>query len=300
MRSLIGRRAGAAAGGGRDPAPSRLAYRLHRLWLTPGFRLLLRVGLPLVLAFGAGFHFLGTPENRGVVMARLAEAAESVKTRPEFMVKLVAIEGASPPVARLIRETFPVAVPVSSFDLDLELLQAEISELDVVEQAEVRVRPGGVLEIAVVERVPAVIWRTPQGLALLDRRGNHIAYVPARASRPDLPLLAGPGAEDAVPEALALIRAAGPLGARLRGLVRVGQRRWDMELTGGRSIALPERDPVAALAQVIALDQAEDLLARAITRVDMRNPARPTLRLAPQATEEMRRIKAIELGVEAR
>ena len=38
----------------RDPAPSRTAYRIQRLWLTPLFRSLLRTGLPaFALAFGA-------------------------------------------------------------------------------------------------------------------------------------------------------------------------------------------------------------------------------------------------------
>ena len=30
----------------RDPAPTRLAYRMNRLWLTPLFRAMLHVGLP--------------------------------------------------------------------------------------------------------------------------------------------------------------------------------------------------------------------------------------------------------------
>ena len=55
-------------------------------------------------------------------------------------------------------------------------------------------------------------------------------------------------------------------------------------------------NPVDALEQVIALDQAQDLLNRDIAAVDMRNAHRPTLRMAPKAVEEMRRIKAIELG----
>ena len=33
----------------RDPAPSRWAYRMNRLWLTPLFRAALRVGLPAFL-----------------------------------------------------------------------------------------------------------------------------------------------------------------------------------------------------------------------------------------------------------
>ena len=42
-------------GARRDPAPSRAAYRLHRLWLTPFYRALLRKGLPtFAVIFCAG------------------------------------------------------------------------------------------------------------------------------------------------------------------------------------------------------------------------------------------------------
>ncbi len=280
----------------RDPAPSRLSYKLHRLWLTPVFRLFMRAGLPLLLTFAMGWVYLSDPARKGALSASILNLSQSVKTRPEFMVKLVAIEGASPEVGQMIRERFPLNLPVSSFDLDLEVLQAEIADLEVIESAALRVRPGGVLEINVVQRQPAAIWRNRDGLALVDRQGNVIGTIARRAARPDLPLLAGQGAPDRVAEALTLVQAARPIAPRLRGLVRVGERRWDMVLAGGMTIRLPERDPADALAQVIALNQAQDLLARAILTIDMRNPLRPTLRLAPEAEAEMRRIKAIELG----
>ena len=43
------------AGKRRDPAPSRLAYKLHRMWLRPTVRRLVRVGGPIVLLAGVAF-----------------------------------------------------------------------------------------------------------------------------------------------------------------------------------------------------------------------------------------------------
>lgn len=296
MAARTGGQSGSEIAPSRDPAPSRVAYRMQRLWLTPLFRQLTRIGAPLAISLLAGFWYFGDDDRRLAVSAGMMDIRRSVETRPEFMVQLVAIDGASPAVERLIREDFPLDLPISSFDLDLELMQAEIAELDMIERADLRIRPGGVLEIALQERVPAVVWRSRAGLVLLDRHGNQIRDVQGRTLRADLPLLAGDGAEDHVPEALALMRAAGPITTRLRGLVRVGQRRWDIALTRDQYILLPEADPVSALQQVMALDQAQDLLARDLTVIDMRNPLRPTLRMAPMAQTEMRRIKAFELG----
>ncbi len=286
----------AAATPMRDPAPSRVSYRLQRLWLTPFFRYFARIGLPLLVALLAGLIYFGNDQRMAAISAGITDIRHSIETRPEFMVRLVAIDGASPTVERLIREAFLLELPVSSFDLDLEMMQAEIAELDMIKQVDLRIRPGGVLEIALRERVPAVVWRGRAGLVLLDDEGYHVMPVQSRSARSDLPILAGDGAPDHVEEALRLISTAAPLATRLRGLIRVGQRRWDVALTGGQYILLPENEPIYALQKVIALDHAQDLLARNITIIDMRNPLRPTLRLAPLAAVEMRRIRANELG----
>ena len=53
-------------------------------------------------------------------------------------------------------------------------------------------------------------------------------------------------------------------------------------------ILLPAVQPVAALERVIAMHQAQGLLDRDVTVVDLRNPARPTLRLSQSAMNILR------------
>jgi cell division protein FtsQ len=134
---------------------------------------------------------------------------------------------------------------------------------------------------------------------MLDATGHRVAGLAARADRPDLPLIAGQGADAATPEALDLLSAARPLAARLRGLVRVGQRRWDVVLDRDQRLMLPAENPVAALERLIALDQAEDLLSRDILSVDLRLASRPVLRLAPFALSESRRARGLTPVVES-
>lgn len=276
----------------RDPAPSRWAYRVHRMWLTPIYRKLLRVGLPVFLVLTVTGWYFTNPTNRFAIAEQIAELRRSIETRPEFTVKLMAIEGATPVVESAIREMLPVDFPLSSFDLDLEEIQATVAALDVVEHVAVRVRPGGVLELAIAEREPVTIWRRAGRLDLIDATGHRVASITERGVRPDLPLIAGAGADGAVSEALDILDASAPIARRTRGLVRVGQRRWDIVLDRGQRIMLPEENPVSALEQVLALDHAQDLLARDITHIDMRNPARPTLRLAAPAVEELHMIRS--------
>jgi cell division protein FtsQ len=282
-----------------DPAPSRTAYRLHRLWLTPLFRAVVRTGLPAFALVMAGGWYLtgeGRIERLG---AAVAELRRSIEERPEFMVAALRIENASEALAADIRAAVPLALPASSFDLDLAAIRARIEELDAVARAEVRVVTGNVLEMRIEERVPAVVWRGRERLETLDATGHRVLALAARAERADLGLIAGDGADRAVPEALALLAAAGPIAERVRGLVRVGERRWDLELDRGQRILLPEADPVAALERVIALAQAQDLLARDVLAVDLRDGRRPILRLSPGALRELRRIKGLDGGDDA-
>lgn len=280
----------------RDPAPSRLSYRLERLMLTPLFRLGLRVGLPFALAFGAGTWWFSQEPNRDAFLGLIADIRAEIESRPEFQVTLMAIDGASPGVADDIREILPLDFPVSSFDLDLDQMREMVMELDAVRTASLRVLPGGTLQLSVVERIPAVVWRHRDGLELLDESGALVGPAALRADHADLPLVAGEGADRAVPEALALLAAAQPITDRLRGLVRVGERRWDLVLDRDQRILLPEDSPVLALERVIAMDQAMDMLDRDLVSVDLRLPRRPTLRMSPTAVQELIRIKAQDVG----
>lgn len=273
----------------RDPAPSRWAYRMQRLWLTPIFRVTMRVGLPaFVLTMAAGIY-LSDQARRDAVGNSYVAIKSSVEQRPEFLVGLLAVDGASPELSDAVRAKLNLALPISRFDLDLDALRARAETLDAVATAEVKIGAGGVLQVVVTERQPAYVWRSTAGLMMIDATGHRIAGLADRADRADLPLVAGQGADTAIAEATALLRAAGPLTPRIRGLVRISDRRWNIALDRDQTILLPATDPTDALDSLLALNKSEDILARDITAIDLRNEHRPVLRLAPFALDELRR-----------
>ncbi|MEM8692642.1 MAG: cell division protein FtsQ/DivIB [Pseudomonadota bacterium] len=281
-----------------DPAPSRWSWRVQRLMLTPGFRLFLRAGLPFLLVGGFTLWWLSQTDNRQAILDMVADLRTKIEERPEFMVNLMAIDGADPNVSAAIRALIPIDFPVSSFDLDLPAIRQTLLALDPVRDVSLRIRPGGVLQVDVDPRVPALIWREPSGLTLLDETGARIAPLVARVDRPDLPLIAGSGAAEQVQEALALINVAKPLGDRLRGVVRVGERRWDIVLDRGQRILLPETGAIRALERVLLLEDAQEMLSRDVAQVDMRLGPRPTLRMTADATAEWWRIRSFNSKIE--
>lgn len=279
----------------RDVAPSRLAYRLHRLWLTPAIRAFVRHGLPVLLVVGGLTAFWAGEERRAMVTGFFIDLRAAIEARPEFRIDRVEVVTDTPEVAAAVLARLGVELPASSLRLDLDDLRARAEALDAVARAGLTVRAGGqgggLLEVRLTERVPAFVWRHAGGLDLIDAEGRRVARVASRAVRADLPLIAGEGATAAIAEAHQLLAAAAPIAPRLVGLVRVGERRWDVVLDRDQRILLPAQGAVAALERVLALDGAQDLLARDIAAVDLRNPQRPTLRLTPEAAAELARIR---------
>ena len=278
----------------RDPAPSRWGYRYQRLMLTPGFRKLLKVGVPLLVVGGLVAGWTAREANRQVVADAYNDIKTQIQQRDEFMVKLMAIDGADETLSGDVRTVLPVEFPISSFDLNLEEMRQTVAALPAVADATLRVRPGGILQVNVTQRQPVAVFRSPDGLKLIDAEGVLVQNILSRGDRSDLPLITGDGARDALTEGLEVYRVAGPLLPRMRGLVRMGERRWDVILDNGQRVLLPTGNAVVAFERVVALNQAQDLLERDVAVVDMRHPDRPTVRMNEQAVATLRQTAGAE------
>ena len=283
----------------KDPAPSRLRYRLTRFWLRPSYRRAVNFGLPLMAGVLASWTLASELDLRNRATGAFAAAREAVMDRPQFLITRIDIPDVSADLAEQIRETSLVTLPVNSLEVNVAAVRDRVESLAAVERARVRAVAGGVLEIRAIERMPVAIWRGPDGLQLVDQNGVRVAEIDSRLRRADLPLIAGAGAEGQVPEALSLLAEARPIAARIRGLVRVGERRWDLVLDRDQAIRLPETDPMGALRRVLALQAADQALDRDISVLDLRNPERPMLRLTEEALAELARVKAKLEGEDA-
>jgi cell division protein FtsQ len=278
-----------------DPAPSRLTYRAQRLWLTPFFRGLLRVGLPLALVLSPVAWVVTDEAKMTAIREKVAEIRHEIEGRPEFRVNVLSIEGASPDVTEEVRTALRIELPMSSFDIDLAALRERVEALPAILSADVRINGGGYLSVTVAERAPALVWQTRTETVLIDSEGEVVAALADRELEEPLPMVAGRGAERMVEEALALFAAARPLGDRLLGLVRVGERRWDVVLRDGPRILLPEEGARAALDEVLLLHDVQQILDRDLLRIDMRNPARMTVQLTPEALETLQQVRSGEI-----
>ena len=87
-----------------DPAPSRWSYKLLRLMLSPFLRRLVFYGVPVFLLMVVTAINLSDENRRDQLRPFYDEIYLSVVERPEFMVNLMSITGASDEVMQDIRE----------------------------------------------------------------------------------------------------------------------------------------------------------------------------------------------------
>lgn len=167
-----------------------------------------------------------------------------------------------------------------SFDV-LEA-RARIESLPWVESVAVRKVYPSTLEVKVAERTPFAIWQQGSVLSLIEADGRVIAPL-GGARHAALPLVVGHGADKSAADFIARVAAHPDLAARVRGYVRVSERRWNLRLDNGVTVKLPERGEDAALAELAALDARNGLLSRDIESVDMRLADRMVVKLSPDA-----------------
>ena len=170
--------------------------------------------------------------------------------------------------------------------VDVGAIRSQLLRFGWVKDARVARRLPDTLVIDIVERTPAALWQNKGQLALIDREGIVLDQVPI-AKMPDLPLLIGARANMQSQQLDRLMDSVPTLKPQLASATWVGQRRWDLSLQSGETIALPEGEQAAreSLTKFAKADRSQGLLGRGVVRFDLRIPGKMIVRL-PRAPGE--------------
>ncbi|TIN60884.1 MAG: cell division protein FtsQ/DivIB, partial [Mesorhizobium sp.] len=173
----------------------------------------------------------------------------------------------------------------SLIGFDAEAARERIATLPWVEVAAVRKIYPHTLEVRVEEREPFALWQQGNSLSVIERSGEVIAPF-SGGKQALLPLIIGTGAPAKAPDFLERIKRYPELAARVKGYIRVGERRWDLKLENGITVKLPEDGEDQAIAELVKLDHDNGLLTRDIAAVDMRLSDRLVVELSPEAATQ--------------
>lgn len=140
------------------------------------------------------------------------------------------------------------------------------------------------LQIDVTERTAFALWQQDGRLAVVAADGAVLEnYVSKRFTT--LPLVVGKGADTRARDFLALLDRYPQVRAVTRAAILVGERRWNLRLTDGLDVRLPENDVGNALAMLSQLDKEDHLFSKDIVAIDMRLSDRLTVRLSEDAAK---------------
>ena len=270
-----------------DPAPSIISYRLMRLMLIPRLRLILTLGIPsLVIFCGTLILFLNINVHENIEALK-KDLKRALVERPEFMIKVASVDGASDELAHEIREIMPLNFPVSYFDLDIKYLHKVLNDIPAVASAAIKVTVSGVLQINISERIPAFIWRKDDVISVIDEKGEFIRLAASRLDYPELPLVIGEAANLSIADISSLMEDNQYFLDQVRAFVRVGERRWDLVLDNNLRIMLPQAEFLAAFDRLMLMSESGSLFSNQLSSIDMRLVERPTVRVGAASVDQL-------------
>lgn len=171
------------------------------------------------------------------------------------------------------------------FGVDLNEAKLRAESLPWVDRAVVRRLWPNRITVQIVETTPYAVWQNNGTLTLLSDEGDAIIPVLQATSVPaGLKTYVGPHAPEHAKNIEADIRAFPHIWSRTESLVRHPQGRWDLHMTNGTRVQLPEKGVAAALVILNTLDHRTQLLSREVGTVDLRLADRVSIRAKAETT----------------
>lgn len=186
-----------------------------------------------------------------------------------FRVDQVTLEGRKHADTKAVKTALGITQGSPILAISLAEMKARLEAIPEVKSVGIsRVLPNQ-LSITITERKPAAWWQQAGVQKLIDAEG----VVLNREKYPEkmtLPVVVGDDAPKHVGELLALLNSEPAIKTDVVAAVRVGQRRWNVQLVHEVVVMLPEEKPEQAWKRFADLVQKEALLSKAIRSVDMR------------------------------
>jgi len=243
-------------------------------------------GLGVVLAIGllVGAAALGAARGGQyqAFVAREGGIGDFVARSFGFAIKVVTISGESQLTEPEILALAGVSAKDSLPFFDAARARENLEALPLIKQASVRKLYPDRIVIEIVERTPAALWQKDGEVRIVAADGAVIGDM--RDQRfSSLPFVVGDGANERLSEFAALLDAAAELRPKIVAGVLVGERRWNLKMKSGIDVKLPESDPLAAVATLVALQRQSRVLDRDILSLDLRVEGKVFARLSEAA-----------------
>jgi cell division protein FtsQ len=259
-------------------------------WLRPAlwglggtFTLALIAGLGVTIALHPAAPMQNTS---GLVLPRPSFFAQ-VGAGFGLRVQEVLVEGRIRSGSETIMESLQTRRGEAILGLDVEAARQRLEALPWILSAVVERRLPDTVYVRLTERSPFALWQNGGRFHLVDSKGVTIladwGLMDPSGEFASLPVIVGEGAPQRAEEILLLLEGEPQIKPLVAAVVRVGDRRWNLRLTNGIDVRLPEENPAVALGVLADLHRQQKLLDRDIVAIDLRQADRMIVQLSPTA-----------------
>ena len=186
-----------------------------------------------------------------------------------FRIDQVTLKGRNHADATAVKKALNISQGAPILSVSLAEMKARLETIPEVKSVGItRVLPNE-LAITLTERQPAAWWQQDGVQKLIDAEGVVLNREKYR-EKMTLPVVVGDDAPKHVSELIALLQSEPGIKPDVVAAVRVGERRWNVQLVHEIVVMLPEENPTAAWKRFADLVEKQALLSKAIRSVDMR------------------------------
>jgi cell division protein FtsQ len=218
------------------------------------------------------------------VTQSIQDACDAAANAAGFRIATISITGRKQLTDQDVLAAAGITPKSSLLFLDVEETRGKLEAAPWIGQATVRKLYPGHLDIAIEERDAFALWQLNGQISIIAEDGTVLGKYGERPV-PPLPLVVGPGAAAKAKPFLALLDRHRIVREQLRAAILVADRRWNLKLTTGLDIRLPETEIAQALDVLDALERDKKILSRDLTAIDLRLPDRVVVRLSDEAAQ---------------
>ena len=261
-----------------DPAPSRLYYKINRLFYRLWFRIVLIIFF-LFVSILLSKKFLYKDIDLNAEIRFLSEESSAIyKGFTELSITRILVKGAQESLKEEIITLIENAATEGFSALKAQALREKIESIRKVKKAFVKFSTDGLVIVNVIERKEAVVFFNNDLYEVLDVNGVILSIKQNYEELSKLPLLVGKDASKNINALLALVNEIGSHQSKVLYYEWVGERRWDIHMKSDVVFKLPENNLDKGLKVMRMFLRETNMLSKTVVAVDLRNIDKPIIR----------------------
>ena len=275
-----------------DPAPSRLHYKINRLFYRLWFRLSLIIVF-LVVSIMLLKKFLYKDIDLNAEIRFLSEESSAIyKGLTELSITKILVKGAQESLKKEIITLVEKASTEGFSALKAKALREKIEDIKKVKKAFVKFSSDGLVIVNVVERKEAAVFLNNSLYEVLDSNGVILSVNNDYEGLSNFPLIVGKSGSKNIIGVLSLANEIGSFYPEVLYYEWVGERRWDIHMKNNLVFKLPENNlsKGVELMRVFLNESNRDLTP--IVSIDLRNLDKPIIKFRKAPSIEHNREKA--------